>query len=104
MEVFDAVRTVLAVRGFADRPIADGVVDRILDAARLTASAKNAQPWHFIVVREPARIAELAGHTRTGPYVATAPLAGPARQVGKGSKHRKARGELVHAEEFGRPY
>ncbi len=75
MEVFDAVRTVLAVRGFEKTPVPDGVVDKILEAGRLTASAMNKQPWHFIVVKDDARLTELAGFIRSGPYVATAPLA-----------------------------
>ena len=36
--------------------------------------------------------------------IAVVPFGYPAKRVGKGSKHRKARGEVVHAEEFGRPY
>lgn len=75
VDVFDAVRTVLAVRGFEKTPVPDTVVDKILEAGRLTASAMNKQPWHFIVVKDDARLAELAGYIRSGPYVATAPLA-----------------------------
>jgi nitroreductase len=52
MEVFDAVRTVLAVRSYEDRDVPDGVVHRIVEAGHLTASSMNKQPWHFIVVRE----------------------------------------------------
>ena len=50
MEVFEAVRTVLAVRSYQDRPIPPDLVRRIVEAGRLTASSMNGQPWHFIVV------------------------------------------------------
>jgi len=75
MEVFDAVRTVLAVRSFQDKPIPKATVERIIEAARLTGSSMNGQPWHFIVVENPETLKQLGGMLRTGPYVAQAPLA-----------------------------
>ena len=70
--VFDAVRTVLAVRDFDDRPLPDGLLDRIAESAHLTASASNMQPWHFVVVHERERLQELGRLVRTGPYTASA--------------------------------
>ena len=75
MSVFDAVRTVLAVRSYKSEPIPAPSVRRIVDAAHLTASARNRQPWHFIVVDEPATLVRLGELSKTGPYVAGAPLA-----------------------------
>jgi nitroreductase len=75
MDVFDAVRTVLAVRGFTKTPVPDEVLDKILEAGRLTASAMNKQPWHFIVLKDQSRLSQLAGYLKSGRYVATAPLA-----------------------------
>ena len=75
MDVFDAIRTILAVRRYQDRPVPDAVLRRILESGRLTASAKNAQPWHFIVVQDRETLRKLGGLARTGPYIAQAPLA-----------------------------
>ncbi len=75
MEVFDAVKTVLAVRQFQPTPVPDAVVNRIVEAGHLTGSSMNRQPWHFIVVRDPALLQQLGGLARTGPYIAEAPLA-----------------------------
>jgi nitroreductase len=75
MEVFDAVRTVLAVRSFQDKPIPRETVQRIVEAGRLTASSMNGQPWHFIVVEDRDTLRTIGGMLRTGPYVAQAPLA-----------------------------
>jgi nitroreductase len=75
VEVFDAVRTVLAVRAYQDRPVPPDVVRRIVEAGRLTASAKNGQPWHFIVVENRDTIRELGRLAQTGPYAGQAPLA-----------------------------
>jgi nitroreductase len=71
-EVYEAVRTVLAVREYEDREIPDDVLRRIAEAGRLTASARNGQPWHFIVVRERDRLRRLGSLVRTGGYTANA--------------------------------
>ena len=75
MDVFEAIRTLLAVRRYQDKPVPETVARRIVEAGRLTASAKNAQPWHFIVVQDRETLRRLGGLARTGPYVAQAPLA-----------------------------
>ena len=75
MEVFEAVRTLLAVRTYRDTPIADAVMRRIIEAGRLTGSGMNGQPWHFIVVRDRDMLRRLGEVASSGPYVAQAPLA-----------------------------
>jgi nitroreductase len=75
MEVFDAVRTVLAVREYQDKSIPPDVVRTIVEAGRLTGSAMNAQPWHFVVVDDRETLTRLGRAATSGPYVAQAPLA-----------------------------
>jgi len=75
MEVFEAVRTVLAVRAYTDTPVPPEVVRRIVEAGRLTASSMNGQPWHFIVVENRDTLRQLGVLARTGPYIAQAPVA-----------------------------
>jgi nitroreductase len=75
MEVFETVRTVLAVRAYQDKPVPPDVVRRIVEAGRLTASSMNAQPWHFIVVEDRDTLRQLGALARTGRYIAQAPLA-----------------------------
>jgi iodotyrosine deiodinase len=43
-----------SVRDFSDRPIPDGVLEAALVAAGTAPSGANRQPWHFVVVRDPA--------------------------------------------------
>jgi nitroreductase len=74
MEAFEAVRTILAVRKYQDKPVPADVVRRIVEAGRLTGSAMNGQPWHFIVVEDRGTLQQLGTLARTGPYVAQAPL------------------------------
>jgi nitroreductase len=75
MDVFDAVRTVLAVRSYQERKLPPETVKKIIEAGRLTASSMNAQPWHFIVVEDREMLRRLGGAARTGPYIAQAGMA-----------------------------
>lgn len=75
MDVFEAVRTVLAVRSYQERPVPADVIRRIVEAGRLTGSSKNLQPWHFIVVEHRETLRRLGGLARTGPYTADAAFA-----------------------------
>jgi nitroreductase len=75
MDVFEAIRTMQAVRQYQDRPVSEDVLRQVLEAGRLTASEMNAQPWHFIVVQDPEMLRELGALAKTGLYVAGAPVA-----------------------------
>ncbi len=48
-----------AVRTFSDRPVPDWLVTRVLTAATRAPSARNVQPWRFIVVRDAGTKARL---------------------------------------------
>ena len=73
--VFEAVRTVLAVREYQDKPIPDEVMGRIVEAGHLSASASNVQPWHFVVVKDRAALEDLGALVAHGPYIAGAAAA-----------------------------
>jgi nitroreductase len=75
MDVFDAIQTMLAVRAYADKPVAPDAVRRIVEAAWLTGSSMNQQPWRFIVVQERETLRQLGALAKSGPYIAKAALA-----------------------------
>ena len=76
METFEAIRTVLAVRSYTDQPVPEPIVNRMVEAAHLTASSSNRQPWHYVVVQDRDTLRRLGeALSRNGPYIAGAPLA-----------------------------
>jgi nitroreductase len=75
VDVFDAVRTILAVRSYQDRPVPEDVLRRIVEAGRLTGSSMNGQPWHFIVVQDAETLRTLGSLARSGGYTANATAA-----------------------------
>jgi len=74
-DVFEAARTMMAIREYQDKPVPDETLRRIVEAAHLTASAANRQPWHFILVKDRERLRKLGSLMRTGPYIANAAAA-----------------------------
>jgi len=75
MDVFEAIRTLLAVRRYHDKPVPEDVLRQVLEAGRLSASAMNKQPWQFVVVQDPSMLRQLGTVAQTGPYISEAPLA-----------------------------
>jgi nitroreductase len=55
LDVFEAMRTMRAVRSFEPRDIPERVLREILQAATWAPSGSNSQPWAFVVVRDPER-------------------------------------------------
>jgi nitroreductase len=53
MDAYLAVTSRRDERRYSDRPIPEDVRRRILDAGRLAGSARNRQPWRFLVVDDP---------------------------------------------------
>lgn len=60
MDTWDAYRSRSNIRDYADRPIDDRVLERILDAGRRAPSAFNSQPWDFVVVTGHPALDDLA--------------------------------------------
>jgi nitroreductase len=53
-----------SIREYTDEPVSDQDLDMILESARLAPSGENAQPWRFVIVKDPATrklIGALAG-------------------------------------------
>jgi nitroreductase len=49
-----------SIRGYKSDPVPDELLNEILQAGNLAPTAKNSQPFHFIVVRDPDTLDELA--------------------------------------------
>ena len=75
MDVYEAVETMLAVRDYEQREIPEDLVERIVQAGRLTGSSRNSQQWDFVVIRDKATLRRLGELARTGRYIGQAPLA-----------------------------
>jgi nitroreductase len=69
------LRGLRAVRQLRADPVPEAVLDDVLEVARWSGSARNAQPWEFIIVRDRAMLQALANVESTAGHLAGAPLA-----------------------------
>ena len=70
----EPIRRVSQIRQYSPEPVPDDVVDQLLELARWTGSAKNSQPWRFIVVRDKERLRKIAALRPPIGWLAGAPL------------------------------
>lgn len=61
MGAWEAIDSIRVVRQFADTPIEEEKLNRILHAGRRAGSSKNLQRWDFIVIRDRELLKHLAG-------------------------------------------
>jgi len=70
----EPIRRVSQIRQYSSEAVPDEVVDQLLELARWTGSAKNGQPWRFIVVRDKDRLKKLGALRPPIGWLAAAPL------------------------------
>jgi nitroreductase len=64
MDLFDAIQGRKSIRRFKQTPVPDEDINKILDAGRFAPSANNTQPWSFVVIKDKALLAKMAGAVR----------------------------------------
>ena len=74
MEVKEAIAKRYSVRHYADRPMEEDKLLRVLEAGRMAPSAANRQEWRFIIVRDQARRQALAQAAKNQAFVGEAPV------------------------------
>src|SRR5579883_2331453 len=75
MDTLTAIRERKVLRSFAPRPVDPALLRQIVDAGRHAMSARNRQPWQFIVIRDAERLRTIGALCTTGKFVSDAPSA-----------------------------
>ncbi|HKV56107.1 MAG TPA: nitroreductase family protein [Candidatus Binataceae bacterium] len=75
MDVIAAITSRKVQRAFAPTPVEPDKLRLIVDAGRHAMSARNLQPWQFVVIRDRERLREIGGLCSTGRFVTDAPSA-----------------------------
>jgi len=73
MDALTAIAARHSTRSYGTRPVPKEILEQLVDAGRRAPTARNEQPWEFVVVTRPGtrqRIAELADY---GKFIAQAP-------------------------------
>ncbi|KMT22196.1 nitroreductase family protein [Clostridium cylindrosporum] len=74
MEVLKALRERRSIRLYLNTPIEDDKLRRVLEAARISPSAKNRQEWKFVVVKDEKTRQRLLPVVRERKFVVDAPV------------------------------
>ena len=75
MDAWDAICARRNVRQYKPDPVPDDDLNRIAEAGWRAPSAKNRQPWDFVVVTDHAQLQELSTVWRGAGHIASAPAA-----------------------------
>jgi nitroreductase len=75
MEAWDAIRARRNVRQYKPEPVSDDDLNRIAEAGWRAPSAKNRQPWDFVIVTDRAQLQELSTVWRGAGHIAAAAAA-----------------------------
>jgi nitroreductase len=71
----EQIRTVRQARQYRPDPVPADALQEILEIARWTGSSRNSQPWHFVVVDDPDKLARLSQLRTAINWIAGAPAA-----------------------------
>jgi nitroreductase len=63
-----------SVRKYLSKPVPKEIIEDIIDCGRLAATARNIQPWHFVVITDEERRRHIADITDHGKFIAQAPV------------------------------
>jgi nitroreductase len=72
MDALTAISQRHSTRSFSDQPVAREVLEKIVDAARMAPTARNEQPWEFLVVTDPEKRKSIGAIAQNGAYIADA--------------------------------
>jgi nitroreductase len=75
MDTLEAIHTRRSIRKYLDKPVPEELVEKLLAAATQAPSARNQQPWQFVVIDERAVLAEIARLMPNAAMAGRAPLA-----------------------------
>ncbi len=75
MDAWDAICARRNVRQYNSKPVPEADLDRIAEAGWRAPSAKNRQPWDFVIVTDPAQLQELSTVWRGAGHIAGAAAA-----------------------------
>ena len=75
MDTMDAIHTRRSVRRYEDRQVPEELRRKLLAAAMSAPSARNGQPWQFVVIDDRGTLAEIARLNPNAQMCREAPLA-----------------------------
>ncbi len=72
MEILEIIKKRRSIRVYQDKSIPKDILEKIIDAGRFAPTARNVQPWEFIVITAPETLKKIGEMADNGRFVAQA--------------------------------
>lgn len=72
MDAIEVLKRRRSIRVYKDKPIPKEILEKIVDSSRFAPTARNEQPWEFMVVTEKETLKKIAGITDHGKFIVQA--------------------------------
>jgi len=72
MENLELLKFRRSIRSFSSKKVSRADLETMVDAARFASTARNVQPWEFVVVTDKQRLVEFAKLAENGRFMAQA--------------------------------
>lgn len=69
MDFFEVAKNRKSMREYSDRKIDNMIIEQIIDAGRVAATARNEQPWEFIVTFDKEVMKKICHMCPNGPFI-----------------------------------
>lgn len=70
MQTFEAIKKRYSCREFLSKPIPKDIIEKLIDSGRLAPTARNVQPWEFVVITDKDKLKKIGALASNGPFVA----------------------------------
>jgi len=72
MDALDNIKTRRSIREYLDKDISKDILEKIVDAGHFAATARNIQPWNFVIVTDKKILREIASLAENARFLAQA--------------------------------
>ena len=72
MDAIEAIKIRRSIREYKDKTILKDILEKIIDAARFAPTARNVQPWEFIVITQDETLKKIGQLAENGRFVSEA--------------------------------
>ncbi len=73
MNIFEIIKQRKSVREYSDKKVPEEVLEKIIDAGRVATTARNEQPWEFIITSDKEVLDKICSLCPNGPFIKDAP-------------------------------
>ena len=74
MDTLEAIQNRKSTRVYSLKDVPKELIEKIVDAGRMAATARNIQPWEFVVIRDKEKLKKMASWAENGRFIEQAPV------------------------------